>query len=335
VTAARPEQPWRTDPAAISFWLEDCGDDLAPRPALPGDRTVDVAILGGGFSGLWTAYHLLRARPDLEIAIVEREICGFGASGRNGGWCSPRFPVDAHALVARYGEATARAVMHAIADAVEDVGRVCEREGIDAHYRTTGLLSIARSEAQLAGLAAALATYQRLGMAEGARLLNKEQALARVHATRVHGGLHAPTGATVHPGRLVRGLARTVERLGATIFEKTAVTDIREGEDAALVTAAGEVRARIAVVAAGEAYLSELPAFRRTLLPMSSMIVLTEPLTRAQWESVGWRGGESLSSLVHTKNYLTRTADGRILYGSRGAPYHFGSAMSEAAVRVR
>ena len=317
----------------LSFWLETCDDDLTPRPSLDGDLTVDVAILGGGFSGLWTAYHLLKQQPDLEIAIIEAEVCGYGASGRNGAWCSPRFPVDAHALIGRFGAAVARDTLTALQRTVVEIGEICKSEGINAQYRNTGLLGLARSEAQVAGLASTLAVYERLGLASDMRMLSAEEAYERVHATKIHAGLLSGTGATVHPGRLVRRLARTVERHGARIFERTPATDVTTGADAAILTERGRVRARKAVVAAGEAYLTRLPKYRRALLPMSSMIILSEPLNEAQWQEIGWQNGESLSSLVHTKNYLTRTADGRILYGSRGAPYAFGSRMSEQAVR--
>lgn len=315
-----------------NFWLESCGDDLAPRPPLAGDRTVDVAILGGGFSGLWTAYHLLRGNPSLEIAIVEREFCGFGASGRNGGWCSPRFPVDVGALVKRVGPQRARDTIAAQKDAVRDIGRVCEEEGIDAHYSANGLLSIARGEAQLEALKATFQTYERLGLSQDNRLLDAAETHQRVRISRLSGGMETRAGASIHPGRLVRGLARAVERRGATIYERSAALRIVPGDRPAIVTANGTLYARRTVVAAAEAYLTGLPAFHRALMPMSSMIVLSAPLSEAQWDQVGWAGGESLSSQAHTKDYLTRTRDGRILYGSRGAPYLFGSRMPEDAL---
>jgi len=315
--------------ALPSFWLEDCGDDFRPRPALQGDAVVDVAIMGGGFSGLWTAYHLLRRDPALKVAIVERQFCGYGASGRNGGWCSPRFPVDAGSLIKRVGEARARATLLAQQAMVEKLGRICAEEGIDAQYRPTGLLIVARGEAQMAGIESACRAYERLGLGDGSTLLSAQETFARVHATRLMGGLSVRSGAAVHPGRLVRGLARAVERRGGRIYEQTQATGFVAGRPSAIVTAGGTIRARRAVVAAGEAYMSGMPGFGRTLLPISSMIVLSEPLTAAQWESVGWDNGESLSSVAHTKDYLTRTLDGRILFGSRGGPYRFGSRMPE------
>ncbi|OHD06774.1 NAD(P)/FAD-dependent oxidoreductase [Sphingopyxis sp. RIFCSPHIGHO2_12_FULL_65_19] len=324
----------RVPPADIgSYWLASCDDDLTPRPALTGDATVDVAIMGGGFTGLWTAYYLLRDNPDLSIAIVERQFCGFGASGRNGGWCSPRFPINPAALTRRFGAATARSMLLAQQAMVDDVGRICDEEGIDAHFRSVGVLTLARSARQLPSLQQSFDAYARLGMGDGCELLGASQAQDAVHATQVHGGMRLRAGGTIHPGRLVRGLARALERRGVRIYEGTEVLQTAAGIQPALITSGGTIRARRAVVLAGEAYMTAQPAYRRRLIPMASTIMLTAPLTAAQWDRVGWSGGECLSSYVHTTNYLTRTADGRILFGSRGAPYRYGSDMDEVALR--
>lgn len=321
-------------PADIgSYWLASCGDDLTPRAALTGDESVDIAILGGGFSGLWTAWFLLQSNPGLSIAIVERQFCGFGASGRNGGWCSPRFPINPSALIRRFGVATTRAILLAQQAMVDEVGRICAEEGIDAHFNPAGVLTLARSAAQLPALQKSFAAYGKLGMEDGCELLDAAQAAALVHATHVHGGMRLDAGGTIHPGRLVRGLARAVERRGARIYEGTDVLRVEDGARPALVTAGGTIRARRAILLAGEAYLTGLPDYRRRLIPMASTIMLTAPLSAAQWDEIGWSGGECLSSYVNTTNYLTRTADGRILFGSRGAPYRYGSDMSEVALR--
>jgi len=316
-----------------SFWLATSTDDLTPRAPLRGTLTVDVAILGGGFSGLWTAYYLLRDNPSIEVAILEKEICGFGASGRNGGWCSTRFPVTTNALIRRFGASRARETILAVHEAVEEVGRVVALEEIDAHYRKTGVLSVARGAAQLPAIHAEYRTYEQLGLGAQNRLLDAAEAYERIRATNLSGAMLTSGGATLQPANLVRGLARAVERCGGVIFEGSEVTRIEPGEQPSLSTASGTLRARKAIVAAGEAYLAHLPQFHRTVLPLTSMIVLTEPLTHAQWQEIGWQGGEGLSSQAKTTNYLTRTLDGRILYGSRGAPYLFGSRISDPALR--
>ncbi|WP_337186344.1 FAD-dependent oxidoreductase [Phenylobacterium sp.] len=319
--------------ADTSFWMQTADDDLTPRPALKGDLVVDVAIMGGGYSGLWTAYYLLLDNPALEVAVIERDICGFGASGRNGGWCSSRYPLYPETLERRFGPELARRTLLEMFDAVEEIGRICEREGIDAHYRNTGILSVARGRDQLPAIQAAHAAYARLGLDDRNLLIGPEAARERINVTKLEGALYTPVSASVHPARLARGLARAVERRGGVIYEQSAVTGITRGPRPALSTASGRVQARRAVVTAGEAYLPQLAPFRRSRLPMSSMIVLTAPLTAAQWDEIGWAQGESLGSQAHTVDYLTKTLDGRILYGSRGAPYHWGSRLDETRDR--
>jgi glycine/D-amino acid oxidase-like deaminating enzyme len=312
-----------------SFWLEDAGEPLTPRPALTSSQEVDVAILGGGYSGLWTAYYLLRAQPSLKVAVVEKEIVGYGGSGRNGGWCSPRFPVSAGLLQKRYGPDAARALLLAVQASVEEIRRVCEEERIDARFRAGGTLTLARSAYQLASIRAGYAAYDRLGLADHYRLLTPEQAAERICVTNVQGALYTPDGASIHPGRLVRGLARAVEARGGIIYEQTSVDTFSGGANARLTTSGGELRARRAIVLAGEAYLTRLPKLHRSLLPVYSLISLTEPLTPEQWSQIGWKQGENVASARNNVVYLTRTYDGRILFGSRGAPYVFGSRITD------
>ncbi len=320
------------DYRAYSFWLETAADDLTPRPALTGSIDADVAILGAGFTGLWTAYYLLRQDPTLRVAVVEREIAGFGASGRNGGWCTSEFPVSPSMLATRFGPDAARAVHLALYDAVDEVGRVAAAEGIDAQYRKGGELLIARGPHQWPGVQHEYEELVKLGLADHYQLLDAEQTAQRVRVAGAQGALFAPECAVIHPGRLVRGLARAVERRGATIYEGTEVTSFAEGRGGqrpSLTTTRGVVRAGT-VVLAGEAYLARLCPLRRQLLPLYSLIVLTEPLSDAQWAEIGWQDDACLASNRYTVDYLSRTADGRILFGGRGAPYHFGSRIDDA-----
>lgn len=312
-----------------SFWLETCGDDLTPRPSLQKSIEVDVAILGGGYTGLWTAYYLLRGNPGLKVAVLEKEIIGFGASGRNGGWCSSKFPVTPAMLTQRYGVVAARALMLAMCDSVNEIGRVCSEENIDAQFHKGGILTLARTEAHLPMLRSSFAAYERLGLASQYQLLTSEQALDRIRVTDILGALFAEENASVHPARLVRGLAQAIEKRGGIIYERTNVTEFEGGTSSRFLTAAAEVRARQAIVLAGESYLSRLRKLHRVVLPVYSLITLTEPLTKSQWDLVGWQHRESLASCNYTVDYLTRTPDGRILFGSRGAPYRLGSKISD------
>lgn len=316
------------DYGAVSYWLETCGDDLTPRPALNGSVQPDIAILGAGYSGLWTAYYLLKREPSLKIAIVEREIAGFGASGRNGAWCTSGFPTSAGKLATKYGKAAAVAVQRAMFDTVDEVGRVAAAEGIDIDWTKGGELLVARGPEQLPAIQHEHAVFKDLGLADHARLLDKAETDARVRITGVRGGLFMPDTATIHPGKLARGLARVVERMGATIYEQTAVTGFATGPSPALNTDRGDVRART-IVLCGEAYLSQLHGLRRQVMPVYSLITLTEPLSAADWAEIGWDARETIASCRYTVDYLSKTADGRILFGGRGAPYHFGSSIKD------
>ena len=318
-----------TDYSKYSFWLETAGDNLTPRATLEKSTDVDIAIFGGGFTGLWTAYYLLRGNPRLKVTILEKEIVGFGASGRNGGWCSSKFPVTPATLERRYGREAARALMLAMNASVDEVARVCEEEDIDAQLHKGGILTLARGAHYLPMLQSSLAAYTRLGLGEQYQLLTADQARERVRVTGTLAALYARENASLHPGRLVRGLARAIEKRGGVIYERTEVLSLKGGGSPTLVTPAGEVRARQAIVLAGESYLTRLPSLHRVVLPVYSLITLTEPLTPTQWDQIGWQNRESVASCNYTVDYLTRTADGRILFGSRGAPYRLGSKISD------
>jgi glycine/D-amino acid oxidase-like deaminating enzyme len=311
-----------------SFWLETAGENVIPRPALGGAQRADVAILGAGFTGLWTAYYLLKNEPSLRVAVLEGEVAGFGASGRNGAWCGSGFPVTPKELVRRFGREAARALITEMHNTVHEVGRVAGSEGIDAQYFRGGMLRVARGPSQLPAVRAAQEAYDTLGLGEDYRVLDAGETDRRVRITGARGALYSPHYATVHPGRLVRGLARAVERLGATIYERSPVVGYETGPSPRLATASGEVRAGT-IVLAGEAYLARFRELRRQVLPLYSLIVLTEPLSEARWEEIGWEGRECVASNRYTVDYLSRTADGRILFGGRGAPYHYGSRIKD------
>jgi glycine/D-amino acid oxidase-like deaminating enzyme len=316
------------DYRSYSFWLETAGEGLAPRRSLPGPTQADVAILGAGFTGLWTAYYLLRQDPSLRVVVLESEIAGFGASGRNGAWCNSAFPVTPGELMRRFGVEATRDLLIEMRGAVDEIGKVVEAEGIDAHYFRGGQLRVARGAAQVPAIEHAYESARALGLEEDLQLLDAEETAERVRITGAKGALYNPHCATIQPARLARGLARAVEHLGGEIFEQTTVTDYVGGSNPKFVTDLGDVRAG-AVVLAGEAYLARLAKLRRQVLPIYSLIVLTEPLSEEQWAQIGWEGRECVASNRYTVDYLSRTADGRILFGGRGAPYHYGSRIED------
>ena len=297
-----------------SLWLETCEDDLSARPALPGNVGVDVAIVGAGFTGLWTAHHLLRHEPSLRVALVEREIAGWGASGRNGGWCSALFPVPWSRIARLHGADAARRMEATLQRTVDDVGDWCRDYNVDAHFAKGGTLSLARGPAQVARLRSG-------GEGHGGSWLDAAAARERIAASDVDGASFTRHCEAIHPGRLVRGLARVVEGQGATIYEHTAATAVHPGR---VVTPHGTLRADT-VIRATEGYTADIPATHRLLAPIWSLIIATEPLDQEIWDQIGWRQRETLNDERHLIIYAQRTADGRIVFGGRGAPYRFGS----------
>ena len=293
------------------------GDALTPRPALGGDTEVDVCVVGAGYTGLWTAYALLRADPSVRVLVVEKEIAGFGASGRNGGWCSALFPASAAALTRRHGAAAAAAMRAAMRDTVDEVGEVVAEEGIACDWVKGGTVTLARTPAQLAR---ARAEAAHSGTDEVA-LLGPGEASALVGASGVLGATVTPDCARVQPARLVRGLATAVERRGGRIVESTTARAIGPGR---VETDRGTVRARF-VVRATEAWSARLAA--RSVVPVYSLIVATRPLPASFWEVAGLAGGQTFSDHRNLIVYGQRTADDRLVFGGRGAPYHWRSAI--------
>src|SRR5687767_15035960 len=215
---------------ADSLWLSTVDDDLAPRPALRGSLVADVAIVGAGYTGLWTAYYLAAAAPSLRVVVLEKEFAGYGASGRNGGWCSALFPTPVRLMVHRHGREGVVAMQRAMNSTVDEVGRVAAAEEIDCHWSKGGTVVVARTPGQLRRAEAAVAEAREFGFGDGdVALLDAAEAARRCGATNVLGGMYTPHCAAIHPARLVRGLARAVERRGVTIYENTPVVDLRRG----------------------------------------------------------------------------------------------------------
>jgi len=315
----------------LSFWHDTVPGTLVPGQALHADADADVAIVGAGFTGLWTAYYLSRADPGLRIIVCEREIAGFGASGRNGGWCSALFPASLAKLERMAGRDAAIAMYRAMQETVDEIGKVTADEGIDCHWAKGGTIEFARSAAQLRRAIQEVEEARTFGFGEDdLRLLTASQAREIASATDVLGGTYTPHCAAIHPARLARGLADVVRRQGVSIFERTPVQQIHPGR---LVTAAGTVRARY-VIRATEGYTAALPGLRRSVAPVYSLVIATAPLSDAAWEQIGLAGRPTFGDLRNLIIYGQRTADGRMVFGGRGAPYHLGSAVRPSFDRV-
>ena len=314
------------DYGGYSLWLDQVRNDLTPRPPLAGDTQVDVAIVGAGYTGLWTAYYLLKADPRLRVALVEKEIAGFGASGRNGGWCSALFAASREKVARRYGRHAAVAQQRAMFETVDEVGRVAEAEGIEADFVKGGTLTLATSRTQIDRVRRLVRDDLEWGFGSSDyRWLDPSEVKARVRAAEVWGARFTPHCARLHPGRLVRGLAAAVEGLGASIYETTTATGIDRGR---VATSGGTVRAEV-VVQATEGYTATLRRSHRRLLPLYSLMIATEPLPSSVWEEIGWRGNETIHDGRHLLIYAQRTPDDRIAIGGRGAPYHYGSRVTD------
>lgn len=306
----------------LSLWHATVPDRLEAGPALGGDIDVDVAIVGGGFTGLWTAYYLRKADPGLRIAVLEREVAGFGASGRNGGWCSALFPASLGKLARIAGRPDAIEMYRTMQQTVDEVGRVVAAEGIECHWAKGGSITLARSRPQLERAKAAVAEARAFGFGEqDIRLLSAGEASSMLAATRVVGGSYTPHCAAIHPARLVRGLAATVRSHGVRLYEKTAVCSI---EPRRVRTTCGTVRAEC-VIRATEGYTAGLPGLRRVIAPVYSLMIATEPLRQDVWDQIGLGRRATFGDHRHLIIYGQRTADGRVAFGGRGAPYHLGS----------
>ena len=256
--------------------------------------------------------------------MLEREVAGFGASGRNGGWCSALFPASVGWLAKRYGEQPAVAQHRAMQDSVDEVGRAAAAEDIDCGFTKGGTVTVARTPLQLARAREQVAEARRWGFGEqDLALLDHVEAGGRLNASDVLGATYTPHCAAIHPARLVRGLARAVERRGVALHERTPVTRIEPG---LVTTTQGTVRAEV-VIRATEGFTAQLPGLRRTLAPVYSLMVATEPLTADVWDRVGLRDRETFADHRHLVIYGQRTADDRLAFGGRGAPYHFGSGI--------
>jgi len=309
----------------VSFWYRSIGLPALRQP-LPGDRDADVCIVGAGFTGLWTAYYLKQAQPDLRIIVLEREFAGFGASGRNGGWLSAELAGKRDAYAATHGHEGVVDLMRAMRGAVDEVIAVAKTQGIDADIAKDGVVHVARTRAQLGRLHESLRYEQDWGAGpQDFVALSRDEVDSRIRVAGALGGLFSPHCARVQPAKLVLGLARVVEAMGVTIFEQTAVSRIGQGR---AVTDRGTVRAAI-VLRCLEGFTASIQGQRRNWLPMNSSMVVTEPLSQEASDQIGWRRAELLGDYAHGYMYAQRTDDNRIALGGRGIPYRYGSRIDD------
>ncbi|MFB7336073.1 NAD(P)/FAD-dependent oxidoreductase [Streptomyces adustus] len=312
-----------------SLWLDQQGY-LDRRPALDGDLEVDVAVVGAGYTGLWTAYHFAKQSPGLRIAVLESEVAGYGAAGRNGGWVGAGIAGGAGRYARRSGWERTRAAAALTERAVDEIGDVAAAEGIECGFAKGGTLAIATTRPQWERLRARFEAASATGMQEsGSKLMDPADANAFLSTPRLYGAAFTPHCARVDPARLVRGLATACEARGVRIFEGSPVEAVERG---AVRTGGGRLAAR-SVILATEAWTTGIAKAAGSYLPLTSMMIATEPLPPAVWEELGWPHGLTVRDQRHLFFYAQRTADDRIAIGGRGAPYSLRDPLAEFDTR--
>jgi glycine/D-amino acid oxidase-like deaminating enzyme len=306
----------------VSFWYADIGLPFR-RAAVAGDTTADVAIIGAGYTGLWAAYYLKQAQPALDVIVIEKEFAGFGASGRNGGWLTGGFAWNHARYLKGSSEAAVRAMVAAMNGTVDEVIRVAEAEGIEADIRRTDELMVVTKPAQLGRMRAEVAHRRHWGEEDRVFEMSAADLAGRVRIPGALGAMAVTNVARIQPAKLVRGLARTVERQGVRIVEGTAVTTFEPGS---VTTDHGTVLAPV-ILRCTEGFTAGLPGLKREWLPLNSAQIATEPLPAAVWEQIGWDGHEIIADFANAYCYCQRTREGRITVGARGVPYRFGSSL--------
>ncbi len=313
---------------SLSLWHDTLPEGLpVPRSPLDGSIRADVAIVGAGYTGLWASYYLKLLQPDLRIVVIEAEIAGFGASGRNGGWASGEFALNMRTATGSYGESGVQSLFRTVFASIDEIGSVCRREGIDSDFHKGGTVTFATSPAQVARLQKLVGAERDAGFGEDdVRWLDAAETALVGSTEQALGSVFTPHCAAIHPGKLARGLASVVERMGVEIYEQTAATSIEPGM---VVTRTGSVLSPV-ILTCTEAFSVSLPGRRRDVAPIYSLMIATEPLSQEIWDEIGLADRPTFNDARHLVIYGQRTADGRLAFGGRGAPYHFGSKIKRS-----
>jgi len=318
-------QPQESHYRTRSFWHE-VAPPYEPGPSLEGERRADVAIIGGGYTGLWTAYHLKTEQPSLEVAVLEQEVAGYGASGRNGGFAMTLLAHSLNDLKEQFGSAEAREAYKAVAVAVDGIGQFAKENGVDCDYEKNGIITASTTAWQDAIIENDVKAAQEMGI-EGIRFLDGQTVRDLVHSPTYRCAHEEGACAILNPAKLAWGLAGAIRKKGVALYEGTPVKEVRRADGGVEVkTEGGTLRAEKAVLATN-AYSVHFPHIAKWVVPLYTYIVLTEPLTPAQWESIGWKGRQGIEDRFGGLHYYRPTADGRIAWGGDAFPYHFGSGI--------
>jgi glycine/D-amino acid oxidase-like deaminating enzyme len=308
-----------------SYWLDDPARP-EPRPSLAGDQDADLVVVGGGYSGLWTALLAKEDDPGRDVVLVEAEQVGWAASGRNGGFCAASLTHGFFNGLARFPHELATLVRLG-RENLDGIEATLARYGIDAEYERTGELSVAVEQWQADELRAA--PFEAEGFGVELEWRDRDEVQADVHSPSYLGGLFEPDCALVHPAKLAWGLARACEDLGVRIFERTPATGLERDGAAMLVrTPHGAVRApRVAL--ATNAFPSLVRRVRSYIVPVYDYVLATEPLSDAQMDAVGWKSRVGIGDSANQFHYYRLTADNRIVWGGYDAVYHYGNGLRD------
>lgn len=308
-----------------SFWLETAGDDKE-RPSLDGDDVADVCIIGAGFTGLSAAIHLKEKRPSLNVVVLESNVVGFGASGRNGGFSMTLFGLTLETTKLRYGKKRTKAADDYMTAAVDYLETMIDKYDIDCDYVRDGLMHVATNERELNQLKKEMELAHELELHE-LTWRDRDQIQAVVHSPQYVGAVYDTYCALLQPAKLARGLAHVAEKLGVVIYERTKVVDVAYTTPAVVRTDTGHIKAE-QVLFATNAYSNAFSKLKSKQLPIYTYISLTEPLTDEQLSAIGWQqrvGIEDARNFVH---YYRLTPDNRLLFGGGDALYYYGGPHS-------
>ena len=305
-----------------SYWQESIASSLVDRSSVDSNLDVDIAIVGAGYSGLWTANYLKQLQPDARIAVIEANQVGFGASGRNGGWCSGFLPMTLSEIERQHGRQQAIEMYQQSFATLDEIEQVITLENINCDYHRGGTIHGATNAVQRNRVIEDVKQLHDYGFDDGdSRLLTLEESRTRINISGLLAASYTPHCAVIHPAKLVSALASVVERKGVKIYEHSRVVEI---SSRTLKMKDVRVRADV-VIRATEGFTSQIRRHRRTLAPLYSYMVATEPLTKLQRDQIGWQNRETYHDARNMIIYVQITSDGRIAFGGRGAPYHFGS----------
>jgi glycine/D-amino acid oxidase-like deaminating enzyme len=299
-----------------------------PGPPLTGDVRCDVAIVGGGFTGLWTAHQLKLARPELDVQVIEAEHAGAGASGHADGFITPTIGHSLGALVGRFGSDRAKVAYSVVARSILEIGRFCRKYGVDAELDPRGYLQVASTSEQIRWLERDIELADRLGAAGSAKLMDAAEARSRIDSPAIHGAIKV-AGALVNPRRLVRGIFRVVGEQGVPIHEQTRALSIeRTAAGHVVATPQGRITAPKLVLGT-DAYQHQFRRFRDKVKPFWSYAAVSEPLTEEQLASMHWPDREGFVEARNVIVFGRLTRTNRLLIGGGPAPYFYGRDMDE------